>query len=171
MVAFLSKHDSTFAYNRYDLRISSAIRSPRAANRACELRHKKYECDTNLFVCSLARSYCTDGAFLPDQESPTGPPSGDNSALDARTATAPQVRSPAVCLRDHMRFKDRYLPCATNALVKIRQGRRFARAAPRLCGSLEQRRDLGTCPTFISLNAALVACRTSTRRTKQHERR
>jgi hypothetical protein len=53
---------------------------------------------------------------------------------------------------------------------KYTQGRRFAQAALKLCGSLEQRCDLGACPTFISLNVELVACRTSTRRTKQHER-
>jgi hypothetical protein len=57
-----------------------------------------------------------------------------------------------------------------NTLVNISQGRRFAQAALNLCGSLEQRRDLGTCPTFISSNAEIAACRTSTRRTKQHER-
>jgi hypothetical protein len=39
-----------------------------------------------------------------------------------------------------------------NTLVKIRQDRRFAQAALKLCGSLEQRCDLGTCPTFIPLN-------------------
>jgi len=34
-------------------------------------------------------------------------------------------------------FKNRFLPCATNNLKKIRQGRRFAQAALKLCGSLE----------------------------------
>src|SRR6516165_8783351 len=68
------------------------------------------------------------------------------------------------------RFKDRLLSCATSTLLKIGQGRRFAQAALKLCGSLEQRCDLGTCPTFTPLNVELVACRTSTRPTKQHER-
>jgi hypothetical protein len=74
-------------------------------------------------------------------------------------------------LRTTSRFKDHFLPCATNTLVKVRQGRRFAQAALKLCGSLEQRRDLGTYPTFMSLNVELVACRTSTTLTRQHERR
>jgi hypothetical protein len=50
---------------------------------------------------------------------------------------------------------------ATNTLINTRQGRCFARAAVKLCGLLEQRRDLGTCPTLTSLNAELVACRAS----------
>jgi hypothetical protein len=63
------------------------------------------------------------------------------------------------------------LLCVTNTLVDTRHDRRFAQAARNLCGSLEQRRDLATCPTFILLNAELVACRTSTPRTlRQHER-
>ena len=70
-----------------------------------------------------------------------------------------------------MRFKDRFLPCATNTLVNTRLGRPFAQAARSLCDSLEQRRDLGTCPTFISLTAELVACRTSRqRRSRQYGR-
>jgi len=54
-------------------------------------------------------------------------------------------------------------PClwATKNLINTRQGRYFAQAAVRLCGSLDQRRDSGTCPTLTSLNAELVACRTS----------
>src|ERR1700757_4851810 len=58
--------------------------------------------------------------------------------------------------RGQSRLKD---PC-TNAPVNARQGRRFAQTALKQCGSLEQRRDLATCPTFIPLNAELVACRT-----------
>jgi hypothetical protein len=50
---------------------------------------------------------------------------------------------------------------ATHTLINTRQGRCFAQAAVKLCGLLEQRRDLGTCPTLTSLNAALVACRAS----------
>jgi hypothetical protein len=46
---------------------------------------------------------------------------------------------------------------------------RSAQAALKLCGSLEQRRGLGTCPTFIPLNAEPVACRTSRpRKSTQH---
>ena len=71
-----------------------------------------------------------------------------------------------------LRFKDRFLPCTTNTLVNSRQGRRVAQAALNLCRSLEQRRDLGICPTFISLNAELVACRTSTGwKLRQYKRR
>ena len=87
-----------------------------------------------LFVCLLVRRY----------------------RIDALAAAAG-------LLRIALRFKNRFLSCVTNRLGKnTRAGRRNARAALNLCGSLEQRRDLGTCPTFISLNAKLVACRTST---------
>ena len=48
-----------------------------------------------------------------------------------------------------------------NFLLGMRQRRRRAQAALKLCGSLEQRRDLGTCPAFIPLNAEFVVCRTS----------
>ena len=51
-----------------------------------------------------------------------------------------------------------------NTQIKTRQGRRVAQAALRSCGSFEQRRDLRNYPTFISLNAELVACRTSRQR-------
>jgi hypothetical protein len=79
---------------------------------------------------------------------------------------------PPVYLCVTLRFKDRFLPCTTNTLVNSRQGRRVAQAALNLCHSLEQRRDLGICPTFISLNAELVACRTSTGwKLRQYERR
>ena|SRR5262252_3594524 len=72
----------------------------------------------------------------------------------------------------HIGVRGRFLPCATNTPVNTRQGRRIAQAALNLCGSLEQPRDLGTCPTFISLNAELVACRTSTPwKLRQHKRR
>jgi hypothetical protein len=78
---------------------------------------------------------------------------------------------PPVCLRATLRFKDRFLPCPTNTLLNTRQRRRFAQAALKLCGSLEQRRDLGTCPTFIPLNAELVACRTSRQLTSRQRER
>jgi hypothetical protein len=68
-------------------------------------------------------------------------------------------------------FKDRCLSCAMNTLLNIGQRRRFAQAALKLWGSLEQRRDLGTYPTFISSNAEIAACRTSTKDTKPLERR
>ena len=68
-------------------------------------------------------------------------------------------------------FKDRYVPCATNILLNTCQGRRFAQAVLKPCGSLEQRRDLGTRPTLISLNVRLAACLASSQRTsRQHER-
>jgi hypothetical protein len=60
---------------------------------------------------------------------------------------------------------------ATNILVNTGQGRRVAQAALELCGSPE-RRDLGTFISIISLNAELVACRTSTPwKSRQHKRR
>ena len=94
--------------------------------------HQKYECDTNFFVCLLVRRY----ALI-------------TSAV-------------AGLLRTTLRFKNRFLPCVTNPLVNTRPGRRVAQAALNLCDSLEQRRDLGICLSFISLNAELVASRTST---------
>ena len=55
-------------------------------------------------------------------------------------------------------------PCATNNQIKTRQGCRVAQAALGSCGSFEQRRDLRGYPTFISLNAEVVVCRTSRQR-------
>ena len=95
--------------------------------------HQKYECDTNFFVCLLVRCYRIDALPLP------------------------LVRFAPNC-----GFKNRFLPCVTNPLVNTRPGRRVAQAALNLCDSLEQRRDLGICLSFISLNAELVASRTST---------
>jgi ERF superfamily len=92
-----------------------------------------------------------------------------NSARSLDPKASAALRAP-LCLRATLRFKDRFLPCAPNTLVNTRQGRRFAQAARKLCGSLRYR-DLATCPTFISLNAELVACRASRQRTsRQHER-
>jgi hypothetical protein len=45
---------------------------------------------------------------------------------------------------------------------KYTPGPPHCQAALNLCRSLEQRRDLGTCLTFISLSSELVGCRTST---------
>ena len=39
--------------------------SPRAANRPCDGRHQKRECDTNFFVCLLIRRYRIDALALP----------------------------------------------------------------------------------------------------------
>jgi hypothetical protein len=69
--------------------------------------------------------------------------------VECASATEP------ICLRAILRFKDRFLLCATNNLVSTRR-RRVAQAARKLCGSFEQRRDLGNCPTFTSLNAEPV---------------
>ena len=87
------------------------------------------------FVCLLVRCYRIDALPLP----------------------LPLVRFAPNC-----GFKNRFLPCVTNPLVNTRAGRRVAQAALNLCDSLEQRRDLGICLSFISLNAELVASRTST---------
>jgi hypothetical protein len=82
-----------------------------------------------------------------------------------RCGSATNERSVAAGLpRTKLRFKGRVLSCATNILVATRQNRRFVQAALKSCGSLEEHRDLETCPTFTSLNAELVACRTSTTR-------
>src|SRR3974377_1355940 len=73
--------------------------------------------------------------------------------------------------RGTFRFKDRCLPCATNILVITHQGRRVAQVALELWRSLE-RRDLRTFISITSLNAELVACRTSTPwKSRQHKRR
>ena len=62
-------------------------------------------------------------------------------------------------------------PCATNSQINTRQGCRFAQAALELCGSPE-RRDSATFISSMSLNAELVACRTSTPwKSRQHKRR
>ena len=54
---------------------------------------------------------------------------------------------------------------------KYTQGRRIAQAALELCGSFE-RRDFVTFISSMSLNAELVACRTSTPwKSRQHKRR
>ena len=99
--------------------------------------HQKYECDTNFFVCLLVHRYRIDALPLP---------------------------LPLVCFAPHCGSRTEFLPCVTDPLVNTRPGRRIAQAALKSCRSLEQRRDLGTCPTFISLSAELVGCRTSTRR-------
>ena len=52
-------------------------------------------------------------------------------------------------------------PCKTSTLVNTCHGRRFAQAALKPCGSLEERRDLAICPTFMFLNAEPAACGTS----------
>jgi hypothetical protein len=85
----------------------------------------------------------------------------DNSSIGCANGggATDALALPPVCFRATLRFKDRFLP--------TRQRRRFAQAALELCGSLEQRRDLGTCPTFIPLNAELVACCTSRQRTSR----
>src|SRR5262249_10315367 len=93
-----------------------------------------------------------------------------SSSLPHRCATAP-LPLPLVCFAPHCGSRTGFLSCVTNTLLNTRPGRCIAQAALNLCRSLEQRRDLGTCPTFISLSAELVGCRTSTRRAKQHERR
>src|SRR5262249_15299683 len=95
--------------------------------------HQKYECDTNFFVCLLVRRYRIDALPLP-----------------------------LVCFAPHCGFKNRFLPCVTNPLLNTSPGRRIAQDARRICDSLEKRRDLGACLSFISLNAELVASRTST---------
>ena len=71
----------------------------------------------------------------------------------------------------HIAVRGRFLSCPTNSLINARQHGRIAQPAVISCGSLGYR-DLATCPTFISLNAELVACRTSTPwKLRQHKRR
>src|SRR6516164_2803683 len=96
--------------------------------------HQKYECDTNFFVCLLVHRYRIDALPLP-----------------------------LVCFAPHCGSRTGFLPCVTNPPVNTRPGRRFAQAALKSCGSVGYR-DQATCPTFISLNAELVGCRTSRQR-------
>jgi hypothetical protein len=142
LVAFLSGTRLHFGIDHYALCIPVPIHVSRAANRPCDGRHQKRECNTNFFFCLLVRRYRIDALALP-----------------------------LVCFAPYRGSRSVFLPCATNTLVNTRQGRRFAQAALKLCGWLGQRRDLGACPTFLSLNVELVACRTLTSRTKRHERR
>jgi hypothetical protein len=67
---------------------------------------------------------------------------------------------PAHGVGGHLLFKDRCPPCPTNT---PRQNRHLAQAALELCGSPEHR-DLVTFISSMSLNAELVACRTSSLR-------
>jgi hypothetical protein len=134
-----------------------------AGSRACHLR------------VQLGRpancSFSTMGSARP-LNCPRQLPVGGNGTAAAYGCTGTAAALPS---RATLRLKDRFLTCATNTLLNPCQGRRFAQAALKLCGSLEQRRDLGTCPTFTSLTAELVACRTSRQRTsrqrtsRQHE--
>ena len=128
-----SSQNAALLWNRtqYTPRIALLYTFLRAADRPCDGRHQKRECDANFFVCLLVSRY----------------------RIDALTLT--------IASR-HIAVRRRFLPCATNTLVNTRQGRRIAQAALNLCRWLEQHHDLGTCLTFISLNAKLVACRTST---------
>jgi len=51
--------------------------------------------------------------------------------------------------------------------MNTRQVPRFAQAAVKSCGSLEQHLDLAICLILVPSNAELVACRTS--REREHE--
>ena len=116
-----------------------------------------------------------NGFGAPLELPPTTPRHAPSGAMGRRQLTDALAPAAALPSRATLRLKDRFLTCATNTLLNPCQGRRFAQAALKLCGSLEQRRDLGTCPTFMSLTAELVACRTSRQRTsrqrtsRQHE--
>ena len=91
-------------------------------------------------------------------------------AKSGRAFRLPRLKSSIGCC-GRCGFKDRFLRCATNILVNTRQGRRVAQAALELCRLLE-RRDLVTFISSMSLNAELVACRTSTSwKSRQHKRR
>ena len=116
---------------------------------------------SELFVCLLRRGYRVDGAFLSkcgrSDSSPRALRPPGNPATGARTAAALQTRWR--CRR--FALGTAVLLWATNTLLNTCQGRRLAQPALKLCSWREQRRDLGTCPTFLPLNAKLVACRTS----------
>jgi hypothetical protein len=122
--------------------------------------------------CSLS----TMGFGAPLALPPTTPGQPPSRAMGRRQLTD-ALALPPLFLRATSWLKDRFLPCATNTLLNPCQSRRrFAQAALKSCGSLEQRHDLGTCPTFMSLTAELVACRTSRqqrtsrqRTSRQHE--
>jgi hypothetical protein len=122
---------------------------------------KNYESDTALFVCLLLHAHSVDAP----------PKSAGPTRIQHRVlrAAALEMTSWCRCVRPTLRFKDRFLPCATNILVITRQGRRVAQAVLELCGSSE-RRDLVTFISSMSLNAERVASRTSTPwKSRQHK--
>jgi hypothetical protein len=147
------------------------------ANRPGVGHHQKYESDTKLLVCLLVRSYRIDRAFcqmrwirqVPLALSPN--PTTQHRGHGRGAATDALAHRRLSAFAPHRGLKDRFLPCTTNTLVKPRHGPRFAQAALKLCGTLEQHRDLGTCPMFMSLNAELVACCTLRPwKSRQHDR-
>jgi hypothetical protein len=151
----------------------------------CFGHHQKYESDATLFACydavtPLRERFCQNAFARRGDGSRSGachlgvqlggsarllhcprqlPASLDRGQWDGGSLRM-HWRCRVSAFRATLRLKDRSLPCATNTLLNLCQGRRFAQAALELCGALEQRRDLGTCPTFMSLTAELVAYRT-----------
>jgi hypothetical protein len=112
----------------------------------------------------LRRGYRVDGAFLPKCGGSTHRPFAHPIAKhrgDGRWRCHGCAALPLLCFLRHIAAQVPLCLWATNNLINTSQDRYFAQAAVELCGSLEQRRDLGTCPTLTSLNAELVACRTS----------
>ena len=85
---------------------------------------------------------------LPPTDTPKQPPSGAMGGDGATEALA----LPPLWLGAALRFKAAFLLCATNI-----QDRRRAQAALKLYGSLEQCRDLGTCPTRFECRACGVS--------------
>jgi hypothetical protein len=129
---------------------------------------------TKLFVCYFAVTTGTErfcqNAFAPREADNGGLPLAVNSAaafgapleLPPTTPQHPSGATGRQQLTDVLRLIKGRLSviCAMNT-----QEHRRAHAAFELCYSLEQRRDLGSHPTFIALNiplnAELVACRAS----------
>jgi len=159
------------------------------ANRPCVGHHQKCESDATLFVCydavtALRERFCQNAFARRGDGSRSGAchlgvqlggsarllhcPRQLPASLDRGQSDGGSLRMHWRCrvsaFRATLRLKDRSLPCATNTLLNLCQGRRFAQAALELCGSLEQRRDLGNCPTSMSLTAGRVAYRTSSQR-------
>jgi hypothetical protein len=136
----------------------------RSSETCCERRGQPtWEAEHNLktSICLLRRGYRVDGAFLSkcggSDLSPRALRPPDNPGTGARTAAALKTRWR--CRR--FALGTAVLLWATNTLLNTCQGRRFARPALKLWSWREQHRDLGTCPTFLPLNAEPVACRTS----------
>ena len=101
---------------------------------------KNTESDAASFVCYHAVTALTERSCQNAMGSARPPPFAHRQ-LKLGCAAGGSARDaldlPPLCFRATLRFKDRVLPCATNTLLNTCQGRRFAQAAIKSCGSLE----------------------------------
>ena len=119
---------------------------------------------SELFVCLLRTRLRVDEAFLPKcggSDRPLGPFARSTTQHRVRERRRRYRRAGAAAFALGTAVLLWATNTQSNTRLNTRHRRRLAQAALKLCGSREQRRDLGTCPTFLPLNAELVACRTS----------